>query len=253
MSPDGSCDASLSDAGAWGEGGYSMDGYATAREALDAYAAFHAHARERVPSTYDSLVFVPNQYGLGNRLRAMKSALLVAMLTGRVFFARWDEPFPLASFAQPASIDWREPAGKLPHATPQSSRGSPSGDAYILCLPFATAPAEADCARGHANLMNANLSVAYERVPTLEVHTFTDLFIFLSKNPAYERLLERARCHVAPALPRRPKRRPARRDATCPATRAPPPSLRFCSELPEEDGMPPPLPLAAGGASAGGP
>ena len=83
--------------------------YSSARRALDAYAAFHAAFNASPDARY--LVFAPNQYGLGNRLRAMKSALLVAMLTGRVFRVRWDDPWPLADFVQHERIDWRLPDG----------------------------------------------------------------------------------------------------------------------------------------------
>ena len=79
----------------------------------------------------------------------------------------------------------------------------PSG-AYMLCLPFATAPPGADCARGHTNLMRGDLQKEYEGVDTLEVHTFTDLNIFLSTNPFYKDLLA-----SAPPPPLPPGRRPA--------------------------------------------
>ena len=54
--------------------------YGTVDTLLDSYAAFHAHsiARGREGRPRRSLVFVPNQYGLGNRLRAVASAMSVA-------------------------------------------------------------------------------------------------------------------------------------------------------------------------------
>ena len=87
----------------------------TTAAAMDAYAAFHAHALHGdTAQAHASLVFVPNQYGLGNRLRAMKASLLIAMLTGRVFHVRWDDPFPVSSLLRPEGIDWREPQPPLP-------------------------------------------------------------------------------------------------------------------------------------------
>jgi hypothetical protein len=184
------------EAPAWAGGDYDMASYATPMEALDAYAAFHAHSLSTGEARRRALVFVPNQYGLGNRLRAMKSALLIAMLTGRVFHVRWEEPVALHELVRPVKVDWREPDPPLPRA---DARSPPSAESHVLCLPFATAPAGGDCARGHQNLMHADLRAAYQRVATLEVHTFTDLFIFVHKNPTYEALLRR----FAPACPNR--------------------------------------------------
>ena len=41
---------------------------------MDAYAAYHAYSlsQESAGVPLRTLVYVPNQYGLGNRLRAMK-------------------------------------------------------------------------------------------------------------------------------------------------------------------------------------
>ena len=183
---------------AWPEGrAYEMDEFADAATAMDAYAAFHARALTTGLARSRSLVFVPNQYGLGNRLRAMKSALLLAMLTGRVFFVRWNDPYPLVNVVQPARIDWREldPPLERAQGTPMVRNGTatvPGGPAYMLCLPFATAPAGADCARGHRDLMSSDMRAVYEQVQSLEVHTFTDLNIFLANNPNYKALLQRA-------------------------------------------------------------
>ena len=69
----------------------------------------------------------------------------------------------------------------------------PGGPAYMLCLPFATAPAGADCARGHRDLISSDMRATYEQVQSLEVHTFTDLNIFLANNPNYKALLQRTR------------------------------------------------------------
>ena len=54
--------------------------YASASTLMDAYAAYHAYSLspESAAGPPRTLVFVPNQYGLGNRLRAMKAALVVA-------------------------------------------------------------------------------------------------------------------------------------------------------------------------------
>ena len=59
---------------------FDLAAHATTADALTAYADFHAAALANAHAT-PSLVFVPNQYGLGNRLRAMKAALVVAMCT----------------------------------------------------------------------------------------------------------------------------------------------------------------------------
>ena len=91
-------------ASAWPGGAYDAFGYNTAQEALDGYAAFHAHSLSAKAQERKSLVFVPNQYGLGNRLRAMKASLLIAMLTGRVFHVRWDEPFPVHALLKPREL-----------------------------------------------------------------------------------------------------------------------------------------------------
>ena len=177
---------------------FDLARYRTAAAAMDAYAAFHASALRSGKGR--SLLFVPNQYGLGNRLRAMKSTLLLAMLTGRVFHVRWEEPFPLASLVRPERIDWREPEGApLPRAVPKRLEPGQPTEAHVLCLPYATAPPGGDCARGQSDLSNADLRAAYASVDTLEVHTFTDLYIFLSTNPHYAALLAR----LEPSCPKR--------------------------------------------------
>ena len=179
---------------------FNLARYGTAAAAMDAYAAFHASALRSRKSRQRSLLFVPNQYGLGNRLRAMKSTLLLAMLTGRVFHVRWEEPFPLASLVRPERIDWREPEGApLPRAVPKRLEPGQPTEAHVLCLPYATAPPGGDCARGQNDLSNADLRAAYASVDTLEVHTFTDLHIFLSTNPHYAALLAR----LEPSCPKR--------------------------------------------------
>ena len=64
---------------------FAADDFATVDGLLEGYAGFHAHALAVAAAggpTPPTLRFVPNQFGLGNRLRAMKSALLIAMLTG---------------------------------------------------------------------------------------------------------------------------------------------------------------------------
>ena len=182
-------------AASWPGGAYDVNTYTTAAKALDAYAAFHAHAlaQPRWDVTHQSLVFVPNQYGLGNRLRAMKSALLVAMLTGRIFHVRWEEPFQLEALVQPEKIDWRLPKEpELPRADanklPPEGLGLP---VEILCLPFATAPRGGLCGEGQNLLMRGDLKGRYGTTRVLEVHTFTDLNIYLATNPHYEKILKR--------------------------------------------------------------
>lgn len=178
-------------AAAWTGGDYVLEDYATAEAALDGYAAFHASALQQ-PS--QSLVFVPNQYGLGNRLRAMKAALLVAMLTGRVFHVRWDEPFPVDALLQPEKVDWRLPDPPLPTAgvakPSRAARGEPRA-VEILCLPFATAPGNGDCGEGLNLLQRGDLRKRYAETQVVEVHTFTDLNIYLVNNPHYSATLAR--------------------------------------------------------------
>ena len=139
------------------EGGYDMSRYETTPEALEAYAAFHAS--KAADNTAQTLIFTPNQYGLGNRLRAMKSALLVAMLTGRVFRTWWHEPYPLDTLVEPARIDWRTPAAK---------EGQPD-ELGVICLPFATAEGLPKCAWHMQQLRQGDLRVSYATVQRLEV------------------------------------------------------------------------------------
>ena len=147
--------------------------YSSARRALDAYAAFHAAFNASPDARY--LVFAPNQYGLGNRLRAMKSALLVAMLTGRVFRVRWEDPWPLADFVQHERIDWRLPDGG----------GDDDEDSSLLCLPFGPDGGAAKGCTPHLRaLQTADLNAQYP-ARTLEVRVFTDLYIYLQANPHY--------------------------------------------------------------------
>ena len=157
----------------WPGGAYDMDRYDTAGEALDAYASFHAATRLG-GGAYDSVLFVPNQYGLGNRLRAMKAALVVAMLTGRVFHVRWTEPFPLESLVRPERIDWAALNGaEASDEPPDLSAGAASRSAQlqqkdphrrVICLPFATAPKGVDCATPMNHLKNADLRAAYAEI-----------------------------------------------------------------------------------------
>ena len=189
------------------ESGYDMSRYETSAEALEAYAAFHAS--KAADDTAKTLIFTPNQYGLGNRLRAMKSALLVAMLTGRVFRTWWHEPYPLDTLVEPARIDWRTPAAKEGEAE----------ELGVICLPFATAEGLPKCSWHLQQLQQGDLRVSYAKVQRLEasprrcqmppraphpratpratrppapqVFTFTDLNIYLADNPHYEALLRR--------------------------------------------------------------
>jgi hypothetical protein len=130
----------------------------------------------------------------------MKASLLVAMLTGRVFHARWEEPFPLHALARPERIDWRLPtnpplpradAGGGVHLPPPPPTPDGSSAVGILCLPFATAPRGGECGNGLRQLQSGDLRKAYAHTQVLEVHTFTDLNIYLSTNPHYEQLLAR--------------------------------------------------------------
>lgn len=135
-----------------------MARYESSADALSAYAAFHATKASDADAK--SLVFTPNQYGLGNRLRAMKSALLVAMLTGRVFRVNWHEPFPLHSLVDPVEIDWR--------MTTKTGEPETKG---LICLPFATATHLPDCPWHMAQLQRSDLRVAYASVRQLEVRS----------------------------------------------------------------------------------
>tara|TARA_B110001452_G_scaffold177498_1_gene148894 strand:+ start:58 stop:1458 length:1401 start_codon:yes stop_codon:yes gene_type:complete len=188
------CEATLSArfaeaAAAWpADGEYDISQYPSTAEALDAYASFHA-AKVADAST-PTLVFTPNQYGLGNRLRAMKSALLVAMLTGRVFLVNWHEPVPLDTVVQPARIDWRTPAVEPAHDSTALAPAA-AGQRRVICLPFATAQHLPHCPWHMAQLKSQDLRVAYAGVARLEVFTFTDLNIYLADNPHYEALLHR--------------------------------------------------------------
>ena len=137
--------------------GYDIARYQTTSEALAAYAAFHAS--NAADPTIKTLTFTPNQYGLGNRLRAMKSALLVAMLTGRVFRTHWHEPYPLDAIVEPEQIDWRTPAAK---------EEEPEEDG-VMCLPFATAGHLPRCSWHMQQLQRSDLRVAYANVHRLEV------------------------------------------------------------------------------------
>lgn len=168
---------------------FTIHDHDTSQEALSAYATFHA-ATLHSP-TAKRLVFVPNQYGLGNRLRALKASLLVAMLTGRVFHVRWDEPYKISEFIQHNQVDWRLEtlAFTLPVVDPDGAPPEASAEADILCLPFATAPRAGRCQEGLRSLQRGNLSSLRPRV--LEVHTFTDLHIYLHTNPHYASTLAR--------------------------------------------------------------
>ena len=173
---------------------FDIKEHATVASALDAYAAFHRAALSPDTDTpHQHLVFVPNQYGLGNRLRAMKASLLVAMLTGRVFHVRWDEPYPIDSLLQPEKIDWRLPTNPLlPVVNADAPRNAAAAaEADILCLPFATAPRAGNCALGLTTLQRGDLRKVYGKSRVLEVHTFTDLNIYLAGNPHYAPTLAR--------------------------------------------------------------
>ena len=172
--------------------------YLSAASMMDAYAAYHAYSLspESAGVPLRTLVYVPNQYGLGNRLRAMKSALLIAMLTGRVFFVDWEEPYPVHMLLRPAQVDWRLDA--LRAATDFDAHRA---GAQVLCLPFGVPTARAkssDCQRGLSSLQRGDLSRTWTSA-ALEVHSFTDLNIYLSTNPHYEPLLTR----LAPECPKR--------------------------------------------------
>eukprot|EP00965_Chrysotila_dentata_P184855 6102886-Pleurochrysis_carterae.AAC.2 len=64
------------------------------------------------------------RYGLGNRLRSLKSALLLAMLTGRVFRVEWEEPFPFETLVRVEAVDWRRHAGARRDAAAQRTEVS---------------------------------------------------------------------------------------------------------------------------------
>ena len=176
------------------EGGYDMSRYETTPEALEAYAAFHAS--KAADNRAKTLLFTPNQYGLGNRLRAMKSALLIAMLTGRVFRTWWHEPYPLDALVEPARIDWR---------TPTAKEGEPE-ELGVICLPFATAEGLPKCSWHLQQLQRADLRVSYATVQQLEARAHRHQTRHRPRAATSHRLLPRAtaRHHAPPraALPR---------------------------------------------------
>ena len=120
------------------------------------------------------LVFAPNQYGLGNRLRAMKSALLVAML-------------PAASSACAGRTRGRSPTLC---STSGSTGGCPTAAATATTIRRCSCPSPPTAALPRA----ARRTWACRRRPTstrstpartLEVRVFTDLYIYLQANPYY--------------------------------------------------------------------
>eukprot|EP00966_Prymnesium_polylepis_P277664 6415160-Prymnesium_polylepis.1 len=177
---------------------FDITRYESAATMMNAYAAFHAYslAPENAGGVFRTLFYVPNQYGLGNRLRAMKSALLIAMLTGRVFFVDWEEPYPVQRLLQPAQIDWRLDALR---ATTDLDAHRAGAD--VLCLPFGNQNpriGRANCNRGLSSLQSSDLRAVWAG-RALEVHSFTDLNIYLATNPHYQPLLSR----LAPECPKR--------------------------------------------------
>jgi len=127
---------------------------------------------------------------MGNRLRALKSALLVAMLTGRVFRVRWVDPYPLDTLVRPVAIDWRERASLI---------GRSDGAVATFCLPFGAGEAPRNCGQHLRNAEASDLRSEYDGFRTLEMHMFTDLHIYLATNPHYRDALSR----LEPSCPKR--------------------------------------------------
>jgi len=126
----------------------------------------------------------------------MKSALLVAMLTSRVFFVDWEEPYPVHLLLRPAQIDWRLDALRAAADLDAHRTG-----AEVLCLPFGAQnprTSQHNCGKGLTSLQTGDLSRMWT-ARALEVHSFTDLNIYLANNPHYEPLLTR----LAPECPKR--------------------------------------------------
>ena len=182
-------------AASWPGGAYDVNTYTTAAKALDACAAFHAHAlaQPRWGVAHQSLVFVPNQYGLGNRLRAMKSALLVAMLTGRIFPRAVGEPFQLEALVSPRrSIGGCQRSRSCRAPTPTSCHRKALGcPSKFYACPLRRRHAAACVCEGQNLLMRGDLKGQCGTTRVLEVHTFTDLNIYLATNPHYEKILKR--------------------------------------------------------------
>jgi len=161
---------------------FRLEGYDSMHAAMQGYAAFHAALSQREDAPI--LTFVPNQYGLGNRLRALKSSLLLAMLMGRVFRVRWVSPYPLETLARPEAFDWREPLVGARHSG--GKRSAPT----VLCLPFGASNSRSGCSKHLDHLSKDDVREVYLD-PELEIESFTDIFIYLSKNRHYKALLER--------------------------------------------------------------
>ena len=109
----------------------------------------------------------------------MKSALLVAMLTGRVFLVNWHEPVPLDAAAAGATTGDACCRARDDHKVLRLPL--PVSDAS--CLPFATAT-HLPHRLAPAAAQVADLRGRCWRAP-LEVFT-TDLNIYLADNPHYE-------------------------------------------------------------------
>ncbi|KAL1521746.1 hypothetical protein AB1Y20_021401 [Prymnesium parvum] len=164
--------------------------YSSVGSLTSAYAAFHAYSlsTQKPEGSLKTLFYVPNQYGFGNRLRSLKSALLIAMLTGRVFFIDWSEPYPVHMLLRPAQIDWR-----LETLEALTDVKAHRAGAQVLCLPFGAQHARTtghNCQRGLSSVQREDLTRAWT-ADALEVHSFTDLNIYLANNPYYEPLLTR--------------------------------------------------------------
>lgn len=74
---------------------------------LDRYESFHAKTRGHPSAKYLVHEVMGLAGGLGDRLRGMLFAVRAASSLNRVVLFKWNHPYPLESFFQPASsIDW---------------------------------------------------------------------------------------------------------------------------------------------------
>ena len=176
---------------------FDLTRYRSSATAMQAYAAYHAAFSRR--SSAKQLIFRPDlrHGGLGERLLAMKSCLLLAMLTGRVFRVKWLDPYPLEMLLRPESLDWREP--------PQGFQVRASELAQLCLSPASAAAAPpsssssssdddgrsraADCAAHLAALRTDDVGATHHAKRVLVVTGSADLHGHLAANPHYARTL----------------------------------------------------------------
>lgn len=120
---------------------------------LNEYKTFHDQNKYNPDAKY--LIFSCEQLwcgGIGDRVRGMILLLRIAILSKRVFLARWEQPWPLENFLKPAEVDWRignlsikeprntnDPAAKLhkwtTEDTPEPNIRYPNGTLLSLYHP----------------------------------------------------------------------------------------------------------------------